>query len=658
MSYNRERRVAGVSVELPRLTRVVPVAHGSYAGSTLTFSDDRQDYELSKLEALRAALDLRHELDCSGEPPPLGAELEAQGWTAKKSRSTGDWYYVWQGPGGAATSQWERPGCAWPGAAACNCEGHRPAPHVDSHVDRMERKAGLVASCLAKFAEYERSDAKQTYYEWCRARCEAYYEPPSYLRDRPEADAERRASVASHVDTMFGLMREYDHVASDSEFSDESESDDDDFYEDLPPEDVRGPRAMGFFTKAKATKHERLSDANVKKLFDQYDVDHSGTLDHEEMFTDFIHHQEEQIEVVFDEIDVDGSGAASRGRDDFREIRGRACCPARSSTPGSTRTTSARRPRTRRTSRSSSTPGKNATGEISYDEFRHALLFLNPTDFALFADDWMHYASADDLGTSHASTHPTTKATTKGPPTWLNGLAGAISAAISRTAVAPLERLRFQMITDGAKYGGSSLACLRGIAAEEGVKAFWRGNGVNMIRIFPQNGLMFFAKPAIGKKMKAFVPDPFYGSMLSGMAAGCVSASAIYPLDVVRLRMTTTPGLYKGVIDGFKTIAAKEGPAALFRGIAYANLWAVPYTGALFAGQQKVRARKMQAQGTGGRPVLYSSIWGCIAGTVKTGGVGALYTGCAANVVKMAPAQAITFGCMTVIVPALTDALV
>ena len=112
---------------------------------------------------------------------------------------------------------------------------------------------------------------------------------------------------------------------------------------------------MGFFTKAKATKHARLNDANVKKLFDQYDVDHSGTLDHEEMvaalaslhlpkylaerawhlcdrdhsgsvslaqFTDFIHHQEEQIEVVFDEIDVDKSSTASRGRDDFREIWG------------------------------------------------------------------------------------------------------------------------------------------------------------------------------------------------------------------------------------------------------------------------------------------------------------------------------------------------
>ena len=77
--------------------------------------------------------------------------------------------------------------------------------------------------------------------------------------------------------------------------------------------------------------------------------------------------------------------------------------------------------------------------------------------------------------------------------------------------------------------------------------------------------------------------NPFYAGMLSGMAAGCVSASAIYPLDVVRLRLTTTPGLYKGVLDGFRTIAAKEGTAALFKGIAYANLWAIPYTGALFA---------------------------------------------------------------------------
>ena len=55
--------------------------------------------------------------------------------------------------------------------------------------------------------------------------------------------------------------------------------------------------------------------------------------------------------------------------------------------------------------------------------------------------------------------------------------------------------------------------------------------------------------------------------MLSGMAAGCVSASVIYPLDVVRLRLTTTPGVYKGLLDGLKTIVQREGAQALFKGL-------------------------------------------------------------------------------------------
>jgi hypothetical protein len=61
--------------------------------------------------------------------------------------------------------------------------------------------------------------------------------------------------------------------------------------------------------------------------------------------------------------------------------------------------------------------------------------------------------------------------------------------------------------------------------------------------------------------------------------------------------------------------------------------------------------RRMQAQGTGGRPVLHTSIFSCMAGAAREG---SLFQGCGANVLKMMPAQAITFGCMTVIVPALS----
>ena len=121
------------------------------------------------------------------------------------------------------------------------------------------------------------------------------------------------------------------------------------------------------------------------------------------------------------------------------------------------------------------------------------------------------------------------------------------------------------------------------------------------------------------------------------------------------------------------------------------NLWAIPYGGTLFATVDFVKARyteytgkkpsplagvaagsiggavstavafplesarrKMQAQGTGGRPVMYKGIFECLAGTLKNEGVSGLFAGCTANVIKMVPAQAITFGCMTVIVPAVT----
>lgn len=195
---------------------------------------------------------------------------------------------------------------------------------------------------------------------------------------------------------------------------------------------------MGLFGRSvRATKHERLSDDNIRKLFESYDLDHSGTLDHEEMlaalnelhlprylaerawhlcdrahvgsvtleqFTEFIHHQEEQIEVVFDEIDADGSGSLSREELDLwlRAHHVRA-------TPEDEAHLVELFHEDNHDSRSNAT-STVAEGEVTYDQFRRALLFLNPMDFALFADDWMHYASVDDLGTSHAGDHPTQKA--------------------------------------------------------------------------------------------------------------------------------------------------------------------------------------------------------------------------------------------------------
>lgn len=161
--------------------------------------------------------------------------------------------------------------------------------------------------------------------------------------------------------------------------------------------------------------------------------------------------------------------------------------------------------------------------------------------------------------------------------------------------------------------------------------------------------------------------------------------TAIYPLDLVRGRQTTTPGLYKGLADGLTTIFKKEGPLALYKGLGPANAWAVPYYGAQFftydflkkkfreyygtedcktalpahvsllagagagiagttAGFPFERIRRvLQTQGVGGRPREYTTVLNAGMGIVKKEGVSALFTGLKANLIKSPLGAAICF---------------
>ena len=70
---------------------------------------------------------------------------------------------------------------------------------------------------------------------------------------------------------------------------------------------------------------------------------------------------------------------------------------------------------------------------------------------------------------------------------------GGVSAAVSKTAAAPIERVKLliqnqdEMIKQGRlekRYTGI-VDCFKRTAADEGVVSFWRGNTANVIRYFP-----------------------------------------------------------------------------------------------------------------------------------------------------------------------------
>jgi len=81
-------------------------------------------------------------------------------------------------------------------------------------------------------------------------------------------------------------------------------------------------------------------------------------------------------------------------------------------------------------------------------------------------------------------------------------VAGGVSAAISETAVAPIERVKLllqvqhvmsKQIPPDKQYKGI-VDCFARIPREQGIFSFWRGNFANVIRYFPTQALNFAFK--------------------------------------------------------------------------------------------------------------------------------------------------------------------
>merc|ERR1712205_127606 len=108
-------------------------------------------------------------------------------------------------------------------------------------------------------------------------------------------------------------------------------------------------------------------------------------------------------------------------------------------------------------------------------------------------------------------------------------LAGGTAAGVSKTIVAPIERVKLLIQTQDAnpriasgeipRYTGI-LNCFTRVSKEQGVGAFWRGNMANVVRYFPWFGV----------------------NMASGGLAGASSLLIVYPLDFARTRLGADVG--------------------------------------------------------------------------------------------------------------------
>lgn len=189
----------------------------------------------------------------------------------------------------------------------------------------------------------------------------------------------------------------------------------------------------------------------------------------------------------------------------------------------------------------------------------------------------------------------------------LDFLLGGVSAAISKTAVAPIERVKLLLQTQdvNAKLAGEKkykgiVDCLVRVPKEEGVSAFWRGNLANVIRYFPTQALNFAFKDTYKKIFCPYDPKTdfwkfFVGNLASGGAAGATSLTVVYPLDFARTRLAADVGKgasdrqFTGLIDCLTKVHKSDGLKGLYQGFGISVLGIIAYRACYFGGYDTLK---------------------------------------------------------------------
>jgi solute carrier family 25 (adenine nucleotide translocator) protein 4/5/6/31 len=267
--------------------------------------------------------------------------------------------------------------------------------------------------------------------------------------------------------------------------------------------------------------------------------------------------------------------------------------------------------------------------------------------------------------------------------------AGGISAAISKTAVAPIERVKLllqvqhisKQISADQRYKGM-VDCFVRIPKEQGFAAYWRGNLANVIRYFPTQALNFAFKDKYKQVFLGGVDKNtqfgryFVGNLASGGAAGATSLCFVYPLDFARTRLAADTGRagaereFSGLGNCLSKIFKTDGIVGLYRGFgvsvqgiiiyraAYFGFydtargmlpdpkntpiyisWAIAQVVTTVAGIvsypfDTVRRRMMMQSGRKKTEIIYKSTIHCWSTIAKSEGTSAFFKGAFSNVLR------------------------
>ena len=116
-----------------------------------------------------------------------------------------------------------------------------------------------------------------------------------------------------------------------------------------------------------------------------------------------------------------------------------------------------------------------------------------------------------------------------------NLILGGIAGCVSRTVIAPLDKIKILM--QFRKTNLTFTNFLKNNIKKEGVLNLWKGNGINLLRIFPFSGLQFFTYDICKRNIQIRNESKNIQRLLNGSITGIVATSFTHPFDVIKHRL-------------------------------------------------------------------------------------------------------------------------
>ncbi|ESL11183.1 mitochondrial carrier protein [Trypanosoma rangeli SC58] len=222
---------------------------------------------------------------------------------------------------------------------------------------------------------------------------------------------------------------------------------------------------------------------------------------------------------------------------------------------------------------------------------------------------------------------------------WVNAVAGGLGGAAAKSLLSPFQRVVvMQQLGDHKEF--STWQLVRHIKEQDGWKGFWKGNLTSMILRVPYSGIQFvlysqmkfffqdvcerYARlrhgPAAGTHRRSETLELFFMKCGAGGISATISGVAVYPGEVVRLRLMSGERKFNGIFSTIRCIYSETNSLRNFyRGLGASLIQRVPDLLISFATYETIKYRLIEKEFLSSHPSSKN-----IVATVVGGGAAAL----------------------------------